>query len=42
MDVYNKSLEIVESVGTQAAGGEFRSVDSAAAQEVLRAYREEV
>lgn len=41
MDVYNKSLEIVESVGALADKGEFQSVDSAAAQEVLRIYREE-
>ncbi len=41
IDVYNKSLEIVENVGALAAGEEFRLVDMAAAQEVLRIYREE-
>lgn len=41
MDVYNKSLEIVESVGALAADGEFQSVDTSAAQEMLRRYREE-
>jgi hypothetical protein len=42
MDVYNKSLEIVESVGASAAGGDFKSVDSEVAQNVLREYRGDV
>ena len=41
MDVYHKSLEIVESNGIPFAGSEFQSVDSASAQEILRVYREE-
>ncbi len=41
MDVYHKSLELVENTGAVSAGGEFQLVDSAAAQEVLRIYREE-
>ena len=41
MDVYHKSLEIVESNGILFAGSEFQSVDSASAQEILRIYREE-
>ena len=41
MDVYHKSLEIVESVGALAADGEFKAVDSEVAQKVLREYRGE-
>lgn len=39
MDVYEKSLEIVQKVGRP--GGEFCTVDVNTAQEVLRTYREE-
>jgi len=41
MDVYHKSLEIIENVGALAAGGDFMSVDSEVAQNVLRKYRGE-
>lgn len=41
MDVYRKSLEIVESAGVSAAGDEFTAVDSAAAEQILRVYRGE-
>lgn len=41
LDVYDKSVEIVKNAGASGAGGEFLSVDSAAAQKVLRFYREE-
>lgn len=40
-DVYQKSLEIVKSVEPDGPDGSFRPVNSDAAQEVLRAYREE-
>lgn len=39
MDVYRKSLEIVESIGRP--GEEFCAVDASAAQQILRAYRGE-
>jgi hypothetical protein len=39
MDVYRKSLEIVENTGRP--GGEFQAVDAGAAREVLRRYRGE-
>ncbi len=41
MDVYHKSLEIVESAGACAAGDDFIAVDSTAAERVLREYRGE-
>lgn len=40
LDVYRKSLEIVERIGANEDGA-FRSVDYDAAQEALRKYREE-
>ncbi len=39
MDVYRKSLEIVESVGTVLQDDQFIAVDSAAAEDILRVYR---
>jgi predicted RNA-binding Zn-ribbon protein involved in translation (DUF1610 family) len=41
MDVYRKSLEIVESAGICTAGDEFTAVDFAAAENILREYRGE-
>jgi hypothetical protein len=41
MDVYHKSLEIIESVGASQKGGDFIAVDSEAAQNILRVYRGE-
>lgn len=39
MDVYRKSLEIVESVGAVSRDDDFVAVDSAAAENILRVYR---
>lgn len=41
MDVYKKSLEIVENTGINVAGDQFIAVDSAAADKILREYRGE-
>lgn len=41
MDVYHKSLELVESVGGLEAGGDFKAVDLEVARKVLREYRGE-
>nr|WP_319489444.1 CpXC domain-containing protein [uncultured Caproiciproducens sp.] len=41
MDAYNKSLEIVESVGAVSQDDDFIAVDSVAAENILRVYRGE-
>ncbi len=41
IDVYHRSLEIVRSVGASQEGGDFKAVDSEAAQNILRIYRGE-